>query len=281
MSVAYFNGTFMPLEDVHVSPMDRGFLFGDGVYEVIPVYAGRLFRLEEHLDRLDRSMQGIDLPNPYSRDRWRALLDELVKRNGSGEQSVYFQVTRGVAVPRSHAYPHDTRPTVFAMTRAVAASSGASPMSAITRHDNRWEHCDIKAIALLANCMHKQAAVSQGAHESILLRDGMVTEGSSSNVFVVKDGAVATPPKSSAILPGITRDVALELMHQAGMTVEERAVSEQALRDADEVWVTSSTLEISPVVTLDGEAVGSGAPGPVWARVHDLMQGLKRSLMAA
>jgi len=281
MNMAYFNGEFMPLEEVRVSPMDRGFLFGDGVYEVIPVYGGRLFRLEDHLDRLERSMQAIELSNPYSRERWHGMLDELVGRNGGGEQSLYFQVTRGVSVPRNHAYPHDVQPTIFAMTRASTPSTTVTPMAAVTRHDNRWERCDIKSIALLANCMHKQAAVSLGANEAILLRDGALTEGSSSNVFVVRDEVVSTPPRSNAMLAGITRDVALELMRDAGIKVEERAVTGAELCDADEVWITSSSLEIAPVTTLDGEAVGTGVPGKVWTQVNDLMQGLKRTLMAA
>jgi len=281
MSVAYFDGEFLPLEQVRVSPMDRGFLFGDGVYEVVPVYAGRLFRLEEHLARLDRSMGAIGLDNPHPRAEWRALLAELVARNGGGEQSLYFQVTRGVAVPRNHAFPQSARPTVFAMSRAVQPAAAPAPLAAITRADNRWQRCDIKSIALLANCLHKQAAVEAGANEAILIRDGFVTEGSSSNVFVVRDATVATPPKSNAILAGITRDVVLELLREAGVRAEERPVCESELRSAGEVWVTSSTLEVSPVVALDGVPVGGGVPGALWARADELLQGLKRSLMAA
>jgi D-alanine transaminase len=279
MSVAYFNGQFMPLEEVRVSPLDRGYLFGDGVYEVVPAYGGKLFRLDEHLDRLERSMAAIELANPLSRAAWCELLQDIVARNGLGEQSVYLQVTRGVA-ERNHAFPSATPPSVFIMSKPVAGS-GAQAMRAITRVDNRWERCDVKAIALLANCLHKQAAVKAGAGEAILLRDAQLTEGSSSNVFVISAGRVATPPKSNLILAGITRDVAIELMRDAQIPVAECAVSETQLRAADEVWVTSSTMEITPVVELDGVAVGGGVPGPLWHRVDELLQGLKRSLTAA
>jgi D-alanine transaminase len=238
MSVAYFDGQFMPLEDVRVSPLDRGYLFGDGVYEVVPVYGGKLFRLDEHLDRLERSMSAIELVNPLPRAAWCELLHDIVARNGRGEQSVYLQVTRGVA-ERNHAFPADTPPSVFVMSKPVAGS-GAKAMRAITRVDNRWEHCEVKAIALLANCLHKQAAVKAGAGEAILLRDAQLTEGSSSNVFVITAGRVATPPKSNLILAGITRDVAIELMRDVQIPVAECAVSEAQLRAADEVWVTKS-----------------------------------------
>lgn len=279
MSIAFFDGRFMPLDEVRVSPLDRGYLFGDGVYEVVPVYAGRPFRMEEHLDRLDRSMDAIELAAPFPRERWRELLAELVKRNGGGEQSIYFQVTRGVA-PRSHAFPVDAPPVVFMMSRAGGGGT-PKPAAAITREDNRWDRCDIKSIALLANCLHKQAAVKAGASEAILLRGDVLTEGSSSNVFVVKGGQVSTPPKSSRILAGITRAVTLELMAQTGIPARERPVSRGELAGADEIWITSSTLEISPVVTLDGAAVGGCEPGPVWRTVNELLQGLKRSLKAA
>lgn len=276
MSVAYFNGEFMPLEDVRVSPLDRGYLFGDGVYEVVPAYGGQLFRLDEHLERLERSMAAIDLTNPFPRAAWCELLRDIVARNGRGEQSVYLQVSRGVA-ERNHAFPQDTPPSVFIMSKP-ASGGGARPVRAITRADNRWDRCDVKAIALLANCLHKQAAVKAGASEAILLRDAELTEGSSSNVFVVSGGRVATPPKSNLILAGITRDVAIELMRDAQIPVSECAVSEARLRAADEVWVTSSTMEITPVVELDGAAVGDGQPGAIWHRVDELLQGLKRSL---
>lgn len=280
MNVAYFNGEFMPLEDVRVSPLDRGFLFGDGVYEVVPVYGGRLFRLDEHLARLERSMASIELTNPMTREQWKGALEEIVTRNASGEQSVYLQVTRGVA-PRNHAFPQDTAPSVFIMSKPALATHGGKPLRAITRADNRWDRCDVKAIALLANCLHKQAAIKAGAGEAILLRDGQLTEGSSSNVFVVHDGRVATPSRDNRILAGITRDVTIELLRDAQIPVSECVVSEARLRSADEIWVSSSTLEITPVVELDGATVGNGEPAAMWYRVNELLQGLKRSLTAA
>ena len=279
MSIAYFNGEFLNLEDVRVSPLDRGYLFGDGVYEVIPVYAGNLFRFDGHLDRLERSMTGISLDNPYSREQWRETLEDLVARNNGGNQSIYFQVTRGVA-PRNHAFPEDVQPSVFMMSNEVHEHE-LKPLKALTRVDNRWGRCDIKAIALLANCLHKQAAIEGGAGEAILLRDGMLTEGSSTNVFVVKHGKVFTPPKSEKILAGITRDVAIELMHAAQIPVHEADVTQSELQDADEIWVTSSSVEVAPVVNVDDRQVGSGEPGPVWSRVNDLMQDYKRSLLTA
>ncbi len=280
MSIAYFDGDFLPLDEVRVSPLDRGYLLGDGVYEVIPVYGGRLFRLQEHLDRLERSMAAIELGNPYARERWVKLLGELVSRNGAGEQSLYCQVTRGVA-PRDHAFPEGVSPVVFAMTKVTGHRTQVRPATAITREDNRWGRCDIKSIALLPNCLHRQAAVQAGATEAILVRDGQVTEGSASNVFVVKDGCVITPPKSHRLLAGITRDVALELLHGDGVPLAERNVSVEELRDADEIWVTSSSLEISPVVALDGVPVSNAEPGPVWQRVDRSLQDFKRALMAA
>jgi D-alanine transaminase len=268
MTIAYFRGEFMPLDRVHVSPLDRGYLLGDGVYEVIPVYAGRLFRIEAHLARLNRSLVAVEIPNPFKTGEWRQLLEDLVARNGDGDQSLYFQVTRGVA-PRNHAFPDNVEPVVFAMSKMLPERSAPAPLSAVTRPDNRWGRCDIKSIALLPNVLLRQQAPAAGAGEAILSRDGFVTEGAASNVFVVHGDRVRTPPKSSRILAGVTRDVVVDLAPGSGVTIDEVEIPEADLRTADEIWVTSSTMEISPVVKLDGEAVGSGAAGPVWARIYE------------
>ena len=266
MSIAYLNTVFQPLEETHISVMDRGFLFGDGVYEVIPVYDGRLFRLEQHLDRLDRSLAAIQLSSPWGRSHWVRMLKELVGRNAAGDQSIYVQVTRGVAM-RAHAFPDPVKPTVFAMSLPRKSTSEHRGVRAITREDTRWKRCDIKAITLLPNTLMRQEAVREGCAETILLRDGQLTEGAACNVFVVIDGAVTTPPKSHYILPGITRDVVLELAHEAGFRCAETLVSEARMRTAQEIWLTSSTMEITPVIELDGAAVSGGEPGPFWTKV--------------
>lgn len=258
----------MPLDRVRVSPLDRGYLLADGVYEVIPVYRGRLFCLDAHLVRLNRSLAAVEIRDPFSAGEWRELLRTLVARNGEGDQSVYVQVTRGVA-PRNHAFPDGVEPSVFAMTRMLAKRSEPASLQAVTRVDNRWDRCDIKSIALLPNVLLRQQAVSAGAEEAILSREGFITEGAASNVFAIHGDRARTPPKSSRILAGITRDVVVTLGGDAGVTVDEAEIPEAELRTADEIWVTSSTMEISPVVKLDGRAVGAGAKGPVWARIYE------------
>lgn len=280
MGTAYFKGEFMPLEAVRVSPLDRGYLLGDGVYEVVPAYGGRLFRIDAHLDRLERSLSAIAMDNPLSRSGWAEVLDTLIDRNGGGDQSVYFQVTRGEA-PRDHAFPKGVSPLVFAMSKPAATRAAPDPVSAVCRTDNRWGRCDIKAIALLPNVLLRQEAVSAGAGEAILLRDGQVTEGAASNVFVAAGGVLKTPPKGPRILAGITRDLTLELAAAAGIESEESAIPEAALRSADEIWVTSSTMEISPVVRLDNRPVGKGAPGPLWQAVYERFCAFKREFADA
>ncbi len=280
MSTAYFKGEFMPLQAVSVSPLDRGYLLGDGVYEVVPVYGGRLFRLQAHLARLERSLEAIAIDNPLSRSGWAEMLESLIARNGGGDQSVYFQVTRGEA-PRNHAFPKGVQPLVFAMSKPGPKRDAPAPIDAVTRSDNRWSRCDVKAIALLANVLLRQEAVAAGAGEAILLKDGQVTEGAASNVFVVAGGVLSTPAKSPKILAGITRDVTLELAEAAGIEAHEGEISEAALRSADEIWVTSSTMEITPVVRLDGRPLAGGAPGPVWRRIYQRFRAYKREFATA
>ncbi len=264
----FLNGSYLPADEACVSVLDRGFVFGDGVYEVIPVYGGRLFRLEHHLERLDHSLDGIRLENPLSHARWQATLEDLVERNGGGDQSLYLQVTRGSA-RRDHAFPRDVQPTVFAMSSPLGtpAPELREGIDAITLEDIRWKLCNIKAIALLPNILLRQQALDQGAAEAIMLRDGEVTEGAAANVFMVRNGTVVTPPKSNLLLPGITRDLVVELCARHNLPCEERAIDEGELRRADEIWVTSSTKEALPVTRLDGAPVGEGTPGPVWRQM--------------
>lgn len=280
MSIAYFNGAYLPLDEVRISPLDRGFLFGDSVYEVIPSYAGEFFLLPEHLERLQRSLAAIRIPNPYGAREWSALLTELLARNAdpaTPDLGVYLQVTRGVA-PRDHAFPANAEPTILAMVspiRPLPDSIRTEGVAAITAEDRRWGRCDIKATTLLANVLTRQSATEQGAVEAILLRDGQLTEGAASNVLVVLDGQLVTPPLEPSVLPGVTRSRVLDLARELGYPVAERAVSENELARAEEVWLTSSTREILPVTRLDDRAVGSGRPGPVWQAVHAAYQAAK------
>lgn len=260
-----------------VSVFDRGFLLGDGVYEVIPVYAGRCFKLSDHLTRLKNSLAGVKMTNPYDDQEWTALFDALIVRNGSGDQALYMQVSRGVA-PRDHVFPDGIEPSVFAMTNPLKATPEQHKqqgIKAVTLNDTRWQRCDIKAISLLPNSLLKQEAKEAGADEALLIRDGLMTEGSASNSYAVFDGVIYTAPKDHKILPGITRDVVLSLAEKAGITVVEQAVSEARLAEADELWVSSSTKEVLPITTLNGHAVGAGKPGSVWLQIDALYQQAK------
>ncbi len=260
--------------------MDRGFLLGDGVYEAIPVYNGRLFRLAEHIRRLENSLAAAGIANPFSSQKWNVMLGELVSRNGGGEQSVYFQVTRGVA-PRTHHFPEGIPPSVFAMTHKYSERPPISPAAAITREDYRWSRCDIKSISLMANAMLREEAVARGATETIMTRAGWVTEGAASNVFLVKDDIIMTPPTGSELLSGVTRGLVVELLEKAGRPVCEAPLPVSMLFLADEVWITSSSLEITPVITLDGKAVGNGEPGPLWKTAFGLFEAYCKTFAAA
>lgn len=282
MSTAYLNGTFLPLDQAQVSVMDRGFLFGDGIYEVIPVYNGKLFRLAQHLGRLQNSLDGVRIGNPLSDIEWTEVLTELVARNADSKQAVYLQVTRGAAARRDHAFPADTRPTVFAMsTPAPAVSSIASEagIKAITLPDIRWQKCDIKAITLLPNVLLRQQAIDAETAEAILIRNGYATEGAASNLFIVQNGVLVTPPKGPSLLPGITRDLVLELAAANGIPFREAGITEQTLGQAEEIWVTSSTREISPVTHLNDSIVANGQPGPLWQRMIRLYQNYTEALI--
>lgn len=279
--IVYLNGDFMPIEEARIPVLDRGFIFGDGVYEVIPVYSGRPFRFTEHLRRLQYSLDKLRITNPHSDAEWARLINEIIRRNAGDDQSVYLQVTRGVA-KRDHAFPKNVTPTVFMMSSPLVTPAPAlveSGVACITARDYRWENCDIKSISLLGNCLLRQLSADVGAAETILFRDGKLTEASSSNVFVVKDGVLLTPPKDNLVLPGITYDVVLEIARAREFEVEVRAVTEAEVRAADEIWVTSSTKEVLAVTTLDGKPVGDGKPGLLFQRMHALYQQFKRDHM--
>ena len=275
----YLNGAFLAPAEAHVSAFDRGFVFGDGVYEVIPVFGGRLFRLPHHLARLDNSLREIRMVNPLPTAEWQRVFERLVGIQGGGELSIYLQVTRGVA-PRDHAFPSNIAPTVFAYATPLKyppAEQVERGITAITAPDIRWLRCDIKAIALLPNAMLRSQALDADAAEAILLRDGFMTEGAASNIFVVRGGRLITPPKGPLILPGVTRDLVLELARAHDVPCAEAAVSEAALRSADEIWMTSSTKEILAVTRLDGKPVGDGKPGSMHARLLALYKEYKRA----
>lgn len=274
----YLNGEYLPLDQAKVSVMDRGFLFGDGVYEVIPVYGGKPLRLAEHLDRLDASLAGIGMLSPLDREAWSTIFQQLI--SGPEDQSIYLQVTRGYAPKRDHAFPAVIKPTVFVMCNPIAAIP-ASGVAAITLDDTRWQLCNIKAITLLANVLLRQEAVENGAAEALLVRDGHVLEGSASNVFILLNGMLITPPKGHELLPGITRDLVLELAGRHAIPFEERPIRMDELRSAQEVWVTSSTREVLPVISLDGQTVGNGQPGALWERMNALYQDYKIELRHA
>jgi D-alanine transaminase len=276
----FLNGDFIALEEARVSVLDRGFLFGDGVYELMPVYGGRMFRLDAHLMRMARSLARVMIPNPYSPARWGKILSELAERAGGQDLLLYWQITRGVA-PRDHGFPRGIQPTVFAMANPLPASMVAElerGITAITLSDIRWTRCDIKAISLLGNVLLRQQALDAGAAEAILLREGSVTEGAASNVFAVLNDVIVTPPKGPALLPGVTRDLVLELIEAADLSYREGAISEAELREAQEIWATSSSKEVLPVTMLDGAAVGDGAPGALWKQVYRLFQDYKARL---
>jgi D-alanine transaminase len=281
--IVYLNGEFMPLEAARIPVLDRGFIFGDGVYEVVPVYSRRPFRMAEHLRRLQHSLDGIRLANPLSDAQWTALMTDIIAKNESAgeDQSVYLQVTRGVA-KRDHAFPKDVKQTVFMMSSPLTTPSQEQidhGASAITAADFRWLKCDVKSVSLLGNCLLRQMAVDAGATETILFRDGKLTEASASNVFVVKNGVLLAPPKNHLVLPGITYDVVLEIARAREFEVEVRDISEAETRSADEIWVTSSTKEVLAITTLDGKPVGDGKPGMLFRRMHALYQDFKRDVM--
>ena len=291
----YLNGQYMPIEDAKISVLDRGFIFGDGVYEVIPVYSLKAFRLESHLRRLQHSLDGIKLTNPHSNAEWTNIINKLIALNAAQDQYLYLHITRGVA-KRDHAFPNPpVKPTVFMMSNPLVTPPAAllqSGVGAVTATDNRWLRCDIKAISLLPNVLLRQTAVDANCVETILLRpesmspesineSAFMTEGSASNIFVVKNGKLLAPPKDNLMLPGITYDVIMEIAAANNIPHEVRRIASAEVFNADELLLTSSTKEVLAITSLDGKPVGTGKPGAMFAQLHKLYQDFKRDVMRA
>ena len=284
MSTVYLNGEFMPIERATVPVMDRGFLFGDGAYEVVPVYSRKPFRLDEHLCRLQASLDGIRLANPHSDAEWTALVGRIVAEGETDDQSVLLQVSRGPMDVRNHAFPKTIVPTVFVMSEPLVtppAEQRENGIAAVSAADFRWLRCDLKVTSLLANCLLRQMAIDAGCMETLLFRDGYLSEGAASNIFMVKDGVLLAPQKNHLMLTGITYDVVLEIAAEHGLPCEVRDIRDEEVRAADELWMTSSTREVLPIVTLDGKPVGTGRPGPAFAKMYGWYQDFKRDVMRA
>ncbi|HFB64237.1 MAG TPA: D-amino-acid transaminase [Aeromonadales bacterium] len=280
-NIVYINGQFMPKEKAQVSVMDRGFLYGDGVYEVIPVYNGKLFLFEDHIKRLNYSLEQIRLDVDWSKQQWQQMMENLIEKNGAGNLGLYLQVTRGAAEKRLHTFPEKVTPTVFAMVWTLSEPAQVEdipPCKVITTEDIRWKRCDIKSISLLGNVLMSQLAREANVDEAFVVNDGIVTEGASSNFFVVKDGRVMTSPGDNRILGGITRKMVIDLLARQGLEVEEKELLLQEVMDADEIWLTSSTKEIRPVIEVDGLAVGDGQPGTLWKQTASLFLEDKKAL---
>ena len=273
----YLNGQFLPLEDAKVSVLDRGFIYGDGVYELVPVYGRKPYRLPQHLARLQRSLDGIRLANPHTDAEWEAIIAGLIGRMTFADQGVYLQVTRGAA-KRDHAFPAGVAPTVFMMSNPLVLPPREQVergVAVVTAVDERWLHCDLKTISLLGNVLARQLAVDAGATETVLFRNGYLTEASASNVLLVRGGVIVAPPKDNQILPGITYDVTFELAREGGLPIEVRPVPKDEALAADEMWLSSSTKEVLAVTSLDGRPFAGGKPGPVFRKVHALFQASK------
>ena len=279
--IVYINGEYLPQSQAMVSVLDRGFLFGDGVYEVIPVFAGKLLRLNEHLERLQRSMNRVLLKNPLAQDEWEEIFHVLLDRNPGGDRSIYLQVTRGAAPVRDLSISPDVEPTVFVMVNDIKPVDFAkleNGIDAVTVDDFRWKACDIKSVSLIANVMIRLRANELNVMDAVMVRDGLVTEGTASNIFVIHNGIISTPPKSDCLLPGITRDLVMELAQANGFKVEERDIKQDELDTADEIWLTSSTREIAPVVKLDNHVIGDGVAGEYWKKIIVIYQDYKQAL---
>jgi D-alanine transaminase len=273
----YLNGRFLPLEDAKISVLDRGFIYGDGVYELIPVYHRQPYRLRQHLARLQRSLDGIRMVNPHTDTEWESIIRELVARTPFDDQGLYLQVTRGVA-KRDHSFPLDVVPTVFMMSNPLSlptAEQVERGVAVVTAIDERWLHCDLKTISLLGNVLARQRATDAGAAETVLFRNGFLTEASASNVLIVRDGVILAPPKDNQILPGITYDAALELARGGGLALEVRPISRDEALAADEMWLSSSTKEVLAVTSVDGKSFAGGSPGPLFRKIYELFQASK------
>ena len=276
--IVYLNGSFVDKNKAFVSVMDRGFLFGDGVYEVFPSYNRHVFGIDSHLNRLQKGLKSIQIQNPYSLNEWKSIIHKVIELNPSNSnQAVYLQITRGCDQDRKHTYG-DIDPTIYIQSAAFNTRSKKELLKgaeAITQDDIRWSQCNTKATSLLPNIMYAQIAKNLGVEEVILCRDGVVTECSSSNVFIVKNECLYTPPKSSYILPGITREVVLDCANACDIPVVEKEFSKNDLLEADEVWVTSSTREVVPITSVDGIKIGTGVVGETWSLIYERYQTIK------
>ena len=275
LPLCHLNGRLLPLLEARISPLDRGFLFGDGVYEVIAARGGQARRLPAHLSRLERSLRELRIRNPHPPSQWQEIIESLIRANGGGDLYVYLQISRGAEFGRNHAPLPEVEPTVFAFCAPLPVTSAetlAQGIACITAEDTRWARCDIKSVALLANVLLRQEAVEAGANETILLRDGWLTDASSSTVYVVMGGQIRVPPNSQRLLPGTTRRLLEELAEANGIEHRSVAVSEAELRSAEEIWLTAATRGVLPVTKLDGRPVANGRPGPLWRRMHELIE---------
>ena len=279
----YLNGEYMPIEEARIPVLDRGFIFGDGIYEYVPVFDRMPFRLHEHYARLVKSLATVKIPNPFTEAQLGAVVHKLIDAHPWPNQGVYVHITRGVA-PRDHSFPPDITPTVFVMSNPLAPTSRKhleEGLSVVVREDIRWLRCDVKSISLLGHCMLRTEATEEGCDEVILVRDGFLTEASASNILIVSNDMVLSPPRNNLILAGISYDVVLTLLRENNIRHEIRPVTEDELRNAEEIWITSSTKDVLAVTRMDGKAVGTGKPGPLFARVRELFLGLKSKLKAA
>jgi D-alanine transaminase len=275
LPICHLNGRLLPLLEARISPLDRGFLFGDGVYEVIAARRGQARRLSAHLSRLARSLRELRIRDPHPPSQWQEIIKSLIHANGGGDLYVYLQISRGAEFGRNHAPLPEVEPTIFAFCAPLPVTSTealANGIACITAEDTRWARCDIKSVALLANVLLRQEAVEAGANETILLRDGWLTDASSSTVYVVEGGQIRVPPNSHQLLPGTTRSLLEELAQAHGIEHRSVAVSEAELRSADEIWLTAATRGVLAVTTLDGKPVADGRPGPLWRRMHELIE---------
>lgn len=282
--IVFLNGEYLPIEQATVSVLDRGFLFGDGVYEVIPVFGLKPLRVEAHLQRLQNSLSRISLANPLDDDTWNQTFDKLLAQNPGNDRAIYLQITRGTHAVRDLKIQTENRPTIFMMVLQVGAvdvSELEKGIETVTIDDFRWHACDIKSISLVANVMLREQAAQSGVVDAILVRDGYVTEGTASNFFMVKDNVLYTPPTSQHLLPGITRDLVLELAKENGINCEVRDIAETELESADEIWLTSSTREIAPVTRLNGKDVADARAGLVWKKMIHIYQDYKETLRQA
>ncbi len=287
LPTVYLNGQYMPIEEAKISPLDRGFIFGDGVYEVIPYYNGRGLRAREHLVRLQRSMDALYMTNPYSIEQWESVIGGLIAKNGGGNVGVYIQVTRGVA-KRDFPPPQGLTPTVFLMVNPLPTPKPeiyANGIAGVSIDDSRWLRCQIKSTALLGAVLLKHESNMDGGDEAVMFREGYLTESTASNIAVVKNGVILCPPMDNLILGGITYVLMIELAQKAGLPLEIRRVSRREVETADELWILSSTKEVVPIVTLDqrpvGHGTGAGKPGPHFKKMYQLFQDYKRDLPVA